>query len=347
MRIALCTTTVHVPHALKLMRKCSEDVCFFVAADVKTPENDVANLMSSIHRSSGGNDVYLTPHYQGAWKCSEAIGWNTLARRNIAFLEAIAWGADVIYSWDNDNVPVDLAHFENIEMTFEPFGAHRSFNGIKVTGDKGWFDPGQLLTPATRHRGFPHARPVSKHASPVVDARVGVAAGLVIGDPDIDATTRMEIRPDIGAVHILGSTGVVVECHTWTVFNSQNTAVIRELIPAWFMMPGVGRHDDIYASLIVQCVARERDLHVHFGPPFTYQERNKHDLVADLRAELDGMDNVCKLAKLLDAIVLPGKSVIEDTRIIYKVLNSTQCMFIPSSASEAGLAWLEDCEGIL
>jgi hypothetical protein len=67
---------------------------------------------------------------------------------------------------------------------------------------------------------------------------------------------------------------------------SPNTAVIRELIPAWFMMPGVGRHDDIYASLIVQRVARERNLHVHFGPPFTYQQRNKHDLIKDLRAIL-------------------------------------------------------------
>ena len=104
------------------------------------------------------------------------------------------------------------------------------------------------------------------------------------------ATPLLELRegPMSGSVHILGATGVVVDLHTHTVFNSQNTAVIRELIPAWFMMPGVGRHDDIYASLIVQRVARERGYHVHFGPPFTYQQRNEHNLVTDLRAEIDG-----------------------------------------------------------
>jgi hypothetical protein len=335
MKIALCTTTIHVPHALKLMRKCSpptNSMQYFIAADEKTP---IGALQQGLHQN------LLTVDYQKSlgYKCSQAIGWNTLARRNIAFLEALKWGADVIYSWDNDNLPIDIEHFWNIKTTLD-----RPFSGIKVTGDKGWFDPGQILIPATRHRGFPFSKPVSKQASHVVDAKVGVAAGLVIGDPDCDASTRMEHKPDIGQVHILGSTGVVVDPHTWTVFNSQNTAVIRDLVPAWFMMPGVGRHDDIYAGLIVQRVARERNLHVHFGPPFTYQQRNKHDQIADLRAEIDGMENVCKLANLLDHIVLPAKSVIEDTRIIYLALQGS---FIPQEAIRAALYWLDDCEGVL
>ena len=35
MKIALCTTTIHVPHALKLMREIGPDACidFFVAGD--------------------------------------------------------------------------------------------------------------------------------------------------------------------------------------------------------------------------------------------------------------------------------------------------------------------------
>ena len=328
MKIALCTTTIHVPHALKLMRKCSPDVDFFIAADEKTPE------MDALMAETRGQLVW--GHF---WKCSDAIGWNTLARRNIAFLEALKWGADVIYSWDNDNLPVDRYHFDLFDLPA------RRFNGIKVTGPQGWFDPGNLLTPSTRHRGFPHTVGRAKVTEPTTDARIGVAAGLVIGDPDIDAVTRMEVRPDIGSVHQLGQTGVVVERGTWTVFNSQNTAVIRELIPAWFMMPGVGRHDDIYASLVVQRVARERNLHVHFGPPFTYQQRNEHNLITDLRAEIDGMENVTKLADLLDSIILPAKSVIEDTRIIYELL--THCPFIPEASAQAGLLYLDDCESVL
>jgi len=335
MRLALCTTTIHVPHALKLMRKCSADVKFFVAGDEKSPHSDIITAQTGI-----GHYDYLMSGSRDNYKCDKAIGWNTLARRNIAFLEALKWGADVIYSWDNDNIPIGTDHFDLIEAAT----AFR-FQGVKVASDTGWFNPGSLLIPATRHRGFPHNKPVSKMASPVTDARIGVAAGLVIGDPDIDAVTRMERAPDVTNIHILGSTGVIVDRGTWTVFNSQNTAVIRELMPAWFMMPGVGRHDDIYASLIVQRVARERHLHVHFGPPFTYQQRNQHDLVADLRKEIAGMENVQKLANLLDSLILPAKSVIEDTCIIYSALR--YCSFLPIESVNAGLAWLEDVESVL
>lgn len=332
MKIALCTSTIHVPHALKLMRKCSADVRFFVAGDNKTPKaaydfvNDIENSRHFYHGD-------------GLWKCSGAIGFDTLARRNIAFLEALKWGADVIYSWDNDNLITNGEHFKIINSLFE-----YKFNGIQV-GGYDWFDPGSLLIPHTRHRGYPHSIPHRSRAEPVTDAKIGIAAGLVIGDPDIDAVTRMEHRPDIGAVHLLGQTSVVVDPNTRAVFNSQNTAVIRELIPAWFMMPGVGRHDDIYASLIVQRVARERGLHTHFGPPFTYQQRNKHDLLADLRAEISGMENVVNLAQLLDSIILPGKSVIDNTRIIYQTLE--HAAWIPDTAIYAAYKWLEDCEGVL
>jgi hypothetical protein len=336
-KIALCTTTIHIPHALKLLRKCSADVRFFVACDRKTPK-EAYNLVLSL----GENATVCLPESGHAWKCSEAIGWNTIARRNIAFLEALKWGADVIVSWDNDNIPVAPDYFNRFAWAIQ-----HSFYGVKVTGgDHCWFDPGSLLIPPTRHRGFPHNLRISKQAYPCTDAKVGVAAGLVIGDPDVDAVTRMEHRPDIGSVHILGSTGVVVDSNTWTVFNSQNTAVIRELMPAWFMMPGVGRMDDIYASLVIQRVARERGYHVHFGPPLTYQQRNEHNLVTDLRAEIDGMENVSKIAAALDVFRLsPSASVIQHTRALYIYLASIP--LIPDAGFAAAMAWLEDCERVM
>jgi len=333
MKIALCTTTIHVPHALKLMRKCSDDIGIFVALDQKTP-----NLMELAKETR----AQLLFGDRGEWKCSQTIGWNTLARRNIAFLEALKWGADVIYSWDNDNLPVDVDHFGKIEDIFvEPF------SGLKGSHVRhSFFDAGALIYPWSRHRGIPFANAKLGHRYDIAtDAKVGVAAGLILGDPDIDAVTRMELRPDNQIISEAGRAGIVVDPNTWTVFNSQNTAVIRELIPAWFMMPGVGRHDDIYASLIVQRVARERDYHVHFGKPFTYQQRNEHNLITDLRKEIDGMENVEKLALLLDSIILPGKSVIGDVKTIYMTLEHAD--WIPDNAIYAAYKWLEDCEAVL
>lgn len=338
MKIGVCTTTIRKPEALKVLRKfAGHNVKFFVALDRNSDFKAVSEW-----GDPDAHFCWMTPDWQNnKFKCSDALGWCCLARRNTAFLAALEWGCDVVYSHDDDNLVTEGSFFEHIETNFE------SFNGIKVSSQTGWFDPGSLLIPTTRHRGIPWDNPThsARRAEPVTNAKIGVAAGLVIGDPDIDATTRMELKPDIGQVHILGSTGVVVDPDTWTVFNSQNTAVIRELVPAWFMMPGVGRHDDIYASLIVQRVARDRGLHVHFGPPFTYQQRNDHNLISDLRAEIDGMENVSKLAAMLDGINLSGKSVIDDVRTIYR---SFRCPnFIPLQAIEAAFAWLEDIEGIL
>ena len=332
MRIALCTTTIHVPTALQLMREFNPDVRFFVATDEKTPDH-ARDFVHTIKGVETFGEIRSS-----VWKCSDAIGWNTLARRNIAFLEALKWGADVIYSWDNDNLPTGEAHFDYLAQPFH------GFSGIKLTSDSGWLDPGQLLAPQVRHRGFPYQKPPSKIATTKVGAKVGVAAGLVIGDPDIDASTRIETRPDVGQVHILGAMGVVVDLHTWTVFNAQNTAIVRELAPAFFQMPGVGRHDDIYASLIMQRVARERGYHVHFGPPFTYQQRNTHDQLIDLRAEIDGMETVSKMAEYLDHIPLLGKSVREDVQHIYSSLYVGG--FIGDLQRDSAYAYLDDCEGL-
>ena len=344
MKIALVTTTVHVPHALKLLRKCSADVRFFVAGDRKTPK-EAYELVLSLDE----NSTVCLPELGHKWKCSEALGWNTLARRNIAFLEALKWGADVIYSWDTDNYPADVQHFDHIDRllgpTIKPMW-FEFFNGLKVSSPDGWFDPGSLLVPPVRHRGIPHHLRPSRLVSPVTDAKVGVAAGLIIGDPDIDASTRMEHHPDIGSVHVLGDVGVVVDPGTHTVFNTQNTAMIRELVPAWFLMPGVGRHDDIYSSLIVQRVARERGYHVHFGRPIAFQERHPHNLLTDLRAEIDGMERVEQIAQRLDRIEFSaGMSVVEQTRAMYVHLAGNG--LIPGPACAAALLWLEDVESVL
>jgi hypothetical protein len=327
-KTALCTTTINVPHVLELYRACDPDVRFFVATDDKTPtENflDVGNM-----QVMRGED----------WKCSPLIGFGSIQRRNIAFLEALKWGADVIVSVDDDNIPLDdpycLQHWTTLDCL------HRV---IMANPPDRWFDVGTLLQPPAKHRGFPYARKACNYFNHHVNARVGVNAGICLGDPDVDATTRMALAPEVHQVSQLLEAGIVVNPNVWTVFNSQNTAILRELVPAWGMIPFVGRMDDIYASLICQRVMRERKLHVRFGTPFVFQQRNQHNLVKDLRGELDGYEHVEKLARALDQIVLVGKSVVDDCRIIWETLNYADWM--PTRSTQAMIAWLDDCELVL
>lgn len=329
MKIALVTTTINVPTVLKLYRAIGHNVEIFVACDWKTPKvaEDFCGELGAYY--IGDTD----------YKCDVLIGHDTISRRNLAILEALKWGAHLIVTIDDDNIPLDNAYFDHFEHVFLS-----PFNGVQVGGNE-WFDVGTLLDPVAPHRGFPIGRAGWGEFSSVTDAKIGVAAGICLGDPDISAVTRIANHPTVHRVSELLRAGIVVDPQTRTVFNSQNTCFLRDFAPAMFLAPGTMRYDDIYASLITQHVMRERDYHVHFGQPFVVQERNQHNLLTDLRAELDGMKHILDLAYRLNSLELKGASVIEDVRLIYTVLRDED--WYPQLGIEAALAWCDDCEQVM
>ena len=87
----------------------------------------------------------------------------------------------------------------------------------------------------------------------------------------------------------------------WTPFNSQNTALARRVLQAYFLSPHVGRFDDIFASFIVKRIADHLGEGVAFGRPLVRQTRNQHDAWEDLDLERMG----CRLCdKFVDALAL-------------------------------------------
>jgi hypothetical protein len=133
------------------------------------------------------------------------------------------------------------------------------------------------------------------------------------------------------------------------VFNAQNVAFVREMAPAMFQAPGLGRADDIFASLITQRIMRERGLHVHFGQPFTacWQDRSKPSLLKDLADEMLLLERTAEFSHWLDDYVFePGiESVLDQVRDLYRDLQ--HCAWWPAIASEAALAFCDDMEGVL
>lgn len=362
MKTALILTTINVPKVLELYRAHSEDVRFFVAMDKKTPDAafEFCNKMDNCEALSEHGRYY---------KCSELIGWNTIARRNIAMLEALKWGADQIVVVDDDNYPIDSNYFGAFESAL-----YCPFDGIQATSESGWFDVGTLLDPVAPHRGFPHVKKSPGVFTHRVGAKVGVAAGICLGDPDIDARTRIVSAPIVHRVSELLRAGIVVDpagerrielayddspepwgraaipTHratsrgTWTVYNSQNTSIIRELAPAFFMFPQYRRFDDILASLTVQRLMREKGYVTHFGTPFVFQQRNKHDLLKDLAAEQWGSEHILDFAAWLDGFVFTGKERVTDQlRIMYH----NPASWMPKGITELMAAWCDDCDSVM
>lgn len=362
MKIACVTTTINVPRVLALYARHSPDVRFFVVGDRKSDDSAITNFLLDIpNHSYYGID---TQHALG-YECSRMIGENCIQRRNIATLEALKWGADIIVSIDDDNIPLGIYfdHFESIlacsksinAITVTNNGPYSSaevgctlgpitWSGLKASSFSCWFDVGQLLQPKAEHRGFPHTKRAQPSFEPITDAKVGVAAGICLGDPDVGAAERIANGPMVHGVSELLRSGIVTDPReTWTVFNSQNTAFIRDLAPAMFMLPGVGRYDDIYASLITQRVMREKGLHVHFGKPFVWQERNKHNLTDDLLMEIMGMRNIERVAEILEDLVLEDGPAVEQARACFLALAPV----LPEATLEAAMAWCDDIEKVL
>ncbi len=333
MKTALITTTINVPTVLTLYRKLDPDVRVFVAADLKTPPEAQAFCVDL-------GCTYLSPAYQKSlgYACSELIGWNTISRRNIALLEALKWGADVIVSVDDDNISVG-SYFKWFDWAFWPF------NGIKVATQ--WFDPARLAFTATGRvvqRGFPqHVGTWGAKCVPVTDAKIGIAQGMILGDPDTSAVDRISQHPEVHQVSELLRAGIVTDPkETYVPLNSQNLAFIRELAPCFLMVPRYGRYDDIYASLVAQRVMRESGYYVYYGQPFVWQQRNPHNLLSDLAAEQWGAEHILEFASWLDGFL--GQ---HDVIGMLRVMATNLPKFVPSGTRELWLAWLDDCARVM
>ena len=336
MHTALVTTTIHVPRILELLRKYGPEVRFFIAGDEKSPDGEMMEWMETNHEHCAWLSVSTQQDLN--YKCSEIIGWNCIQRRNIALLEALKWGAEVIITIDDDNYPMNSSYFRNFESVL----SHK-FDGLQI-GDVGWTDIGQLMYPRDGvdpvvQRGTPQPAYTNEDISFITNAKVGLAQGIILGAPDTSAIDRISrVHPQVHQVSELLREGVVLGANGWAATNSQNTAFIRKFAPAMFMMPGIGRGDDIIAGLLTQRIMREQSYHVHFGRPFCFQQRNKHDLVEDLKNEMWLIENVRDVADFLDHMSL-ASDIITSCRYFFG-----GCACLPQQAREAGLAWCEDCE---
>lgn len=338
-QLALITTTIYVPRVLERYRELNKDVLFFIAGDRKTPHDELRSLASRL-----GNAVYYsdTDQEKLGYRSSELIGWNRIMRRNIALLEAIKYGADIIITVDDDNIPLGRSYFaEFARLLTQPF------SGLQVSSDDGWFNIGEYMIPRIYHRGFPYDRRHMKQTyvmHHVRGVKVGVAAGLWLGDPDVDAMERITNHPEIHQVAEAARRGVCVDPDVFAPVNSQNTAYVAEVAPLFMVWTGVGRYDDIWASYVAQRIMRTLGYHVYYGPPFVWQQRNPQNLWDNLRDELFGMEHTTRFCKDLLAAELGEGTVLDKLERLYEQLEGKD--YLPPIVCELGKAWCEDIRGI-
>lgn len=286
---AIITTTINAPTtALKgFAQICVRDGwTMFIVGDQKTPHD----LYKEFCDQYEGAVIYITPEDQESTplkkELSDLIGWNCIQRRNFGLIAAYEWGADIIATIDDDNIPTE--DWGKVCRVGDEFGISTFKSDLPV------FDPLAPAFPTLWHRGFPVQLIDKRHIDKpqLLRRRVLVQADLWDGDPDVDAICRISQHPDCrfnpNMVHYAGDKPMP--------FNSQNTFLSREVIPDYFLFPHIGRMDDIWAAYYVQALHGDC---VAFYRATVYQERNEHNLLNDLRAEMLGYDHTLDLINWL------------------------------------------------
>jgi hypothetical protein len=294
MKQAIVTTTINPPTVAMERFDNVSGFDLIVIGDKRTPAG---------YPLSRGQFITSEEQERRYPMLSELLGWNCIQRRNIGFLIALEMGADIVATVDDDNIPgPDWGHGLLIGQTLPVRQYHSKAEA---------FDPiGATNYPHLWHRGFPLQLVADRNFSDFADVEttVHVQADFWDGDPDIDAVCRMIHRPDcrFDAARFPFTSQAIAP------FNSQNTFIAADLLPDYFMFPGIGRMDDIWGSFYLQATRGVRPV---FCRASVEQRRNEHDLTQDFSGEIIGYERTLPLLRSMARdprnlfSYLPGRAV--------------------------------------
>lgn len=272
------TTTIYPPTPAVQLFDAAPDWTLIVVGDRRTPKDYALD-----------NGIYLSPDDQEklAPELSDLIGWNCIQRRNIGFVLALDLGAEIVATVDDDNLPYagwgdNLLVGETAEVT--NYDADVCFDPIGAT------EHGHLW-----HRGFPLQLLSNRDytAQSTRKLQVDVQADFWDGDPDVDAVCRMEHAPDV----TFDPGNFPFASEALSPFNSQNTFLTAAALREFFVLPGVGRMDDIWAAYHLQWLG----FTVVYGAASVRQERNPQDLTRNLVDEFVGYERTHSLIQAMNA----------------------------------------------
>jgi hypothetical protein len=304
LRTAVVLTTIATPEVVEgyidnARSYGHSDIGFIVIGDLKTPHEAARQVLERV-RADGFLAEYWDIEEQKRWlarfpELDQMIPYNSDNRRNLGFLIALERGAEVIISTDDDNFATPDEDF---------FGLHgivgETVEAKTVHSTNGWFNPCSLLEfdpPVPVYsRGYPFGKRWQDELSFGVETgRVAVNMGLWLGDPDVDAITRLALP--VRSLRLKSNRQVMLGKDCYMPINTQNTAVHRDAMPAfYFVLQGIkidgmvmDRYGDIWAGFFLNKAASHVGDRVTVGGPLVQHARNQHDLLRDLQNELWGM----------------------------------------------------------
>ena len=304
-RRAAVVTTINAPAAAIEAVADAPGWCLVVVGDAATPDKDfemLARAKKSVE--------YLSLTDQRALPF-ETIGMTpekSFGRKNIGYLFAAWCGAELIFDFDDDNVPLSPAALDDPEMQVADGVAAIQGQSAATCNPYAWFG-----APYSWPRGLPLESingakcGLSQTEITGRQLQLGVIQSLANHDPDVDAIYRLGPRAALPLPflftppmprQLLVLTGGVV-----APFNAQATWW-RAAAFAGLMLPTTvhGRVSDIWRSYVAQRAMHCAHLKLAFAAPAVEQIRNAHSYLADYMAERPLYEQAGALVRALAAV---------------------------------------------
>lgn len=253
---------------------------------------------------------------------AEFVPYNSDNRRNVGYLMALERDCDFVISLDDDNYARDDEDvFAEHAVVTAPAAKHEALEAasgyfnicslLQFEGDK------RLVFP----RGYPFAaRHVENTVSmQAVSGVIHVNAGLWLLDPDVEALTWLVVDPHVKA---WGGEARVLGRNTWSPVNTQNTALRKEAVAAYYFLrmgypiggTAIDRYGDIFSGYFVQACVKHLGGLVRAGSPVAEHRRNSHSYMKDAIMEWGAILVLEELLPWLHERKLSGSGWVETYR---------------------------------
>lgn len=246
-----------------------------IVGDTKTPES----------WAQEGVDFLNLPRQNSLFRVlSEAIPTQHYARKNLGYLQARTYNPEWIYETDDDNFPLE-----------SPFGKRALSIDLDFFSSKSrWLNVYEIFGYTTEGvepaiiwpRGFDLQSIRAPHNFSYNGMQMSpIQQGLANGDPDVDALYRLILGNEISFRH---RAPLALEKGQICPTNSQTTwwhSSVTQLM--YLPSTCTFRLTDILRGFVAWRILQEGDTAVSFHSPIVRQDRNLHDLIRDLRDEVE------------------------------------------------------------
>ena len=375
MKTIIITTTINIPVFLEsYIRNFKEydidpdRVTLLIVGDMKSPHEHIKKYIKNLNsdypieywdvKSQRNWIAEHFPHRED--EVNLAIPYNSIRRRNFAYLRTLELDAKFIISVDDDNYAGESnwlsEHVKTLDSNTLP----------AITSRSRVVNPCEILEFRCPYKIYPRGFPISKTFLDDISIKFErsnsvLNLGLWIKSPDVDAYTNL-LYPELESFGLKEASypTYTLAGENYMPINTQNTSFKRELvIPFYCLLMDtkinglpINRYDDIWAGLFTLKLIHRIGDHATFGSPLTVHQRNKHDYISDFKSELLGMVLNDRVWSTVMNIDIHSRSYVDGyielldkfSMDIRKVVNNDEVLRYFDKMHKASRIWVSLCE---